>query len=103
MSYIRIEAVPPTPYGLGWFYVEAINGDADEQYVGNLSRQPETNKEWEDVVKGVPEIASVYKFQITEKHRRICADLPRDGYMFVFVDEHDKLLFGVLKIEGKEK
>jgi hypothetical protein len=37
MSYIRIEATPPTPYGLGWFYVEAINGYADEQYVGNLS------------------------------------------------------------------
>ncbi len=57
------------------------------------------------MVKGLPEIASVYKFQITEKHRRIFSDLPRDGYMFVFVfvDEHDKLLFGVLKIEGKEK
>ena len=106
MSYIRIEATPPTPYGLGWFYIEALNGDADEQYVGNLSRHPDPDREdqeLEDVVKELPEIASVYKFQITEKHRRICADLPRDGYMFVFVDEHDKLLFGVLKIEGKEK
>jgi hypothetical protein len=102
MSYIRIEATPPTPYGLGWFCIEAINGDADEQYVGNLSRHPDpdhNNQEWEDVVRGVPEIASVYKFRITEKHRRICADLPMDGYMFVFVDENDKLLFGVLKTE----
>ena len=78
---IRIEPTPPTPYGLGWFFVEGVNG----------------NSEYTVSIKEVPEAHRVYVFRITGADRKRFSDLPKEGYVFIFVDKDYKLLFGEIR------